>query len=144
MNTISRIGTRQVKSFLFGVLTTCLLASVFWSQSLMHVPTTSDGYPQPAVSSSVTAAPYNPRTALPNRLAEAVFVATQLRRTNSYTQLICPKEQQLGERPADHIPTYIGTPCEAWQNRELMEVLWNFFDSTMVGVEWSSGSGTDW
>jgi len=81
---------------------------------------------------------------LPGRLAEAVFIATELKRSNSYLQLICPSEQGIGGRPADHNPPVIGTTCEAWANREWMEMLWHVADRTMKAVEWSSGSGTLW
>lgn len=84
------------------------------------------------------------RTNLPARLAEAVFVATMLKLSGSYHQLFCPADQELGERPANHKPSLVGQLCEPWQNRELVEVLWNVLDSTMVGLEWSSGSGTAW
>ena len=81
---------------------------------------------------------------LPGRLAEAVFIATELKRTNSYLQLICPRDQALGGRPSDHTPALIGTTCEAWANREWMEVLWHVVDRNMMAVEWSSGSGSLW
>ena len=81
---------------------------------------------------------------LPDRLAEAVLIATSLKSTGSYMQLVCPPTHHLGDRPGDHTPNLVGSPCEAWQKRELAEVLWHVVDSDMVGLEWSSGSGTSW
>jgi hypothetical protein len=94
--------------------------------------------------SATNAAINGPRTHLPSRFAEAVFVATALRNTSAYLQLHCPEEQQIGQRPDRQPPNDVGTACEPWQNRQIAEVLWQTLDSSMLGLEWSSGSGTAW
>jgi len=81
---------------------------------------------------------------MPGRLAEAVRRTTELKRTGSFIQLNCPKGQTVGGRPGGHTPPRMGTPCEAWANREWIETLYSFFHSKMIGLEWSSGSGTLW
>lgn len=81
---------------------------------------------------------------MPGRLAEAVRRTTEFKRANAFMQLQCPKDQTVGGRPSDHTPPRMGTPCEAWANREWIETLYSFLDSRMVGLEWSSGSGTLW
>ena len=85
------------------------------------------------------------RFSLPGRLAEAVHIATELARSDSYLQLVCPNTTQgIGTRRAAHGPHLMGTVCEAWANREWTEMLWHLMDRNMVGLEWSSGSGTLW
>ena len=78
-------------------------------------------------SSDTTTTDYH--QSLPGRLAEAVFIATELKRTNSYLQLICPRDQALGGRPSDHTPALIGTTCEAWANRE-----WRSCDTLSIEI----------
>ena len=119
-----------------------LLVTVLWQQFAVLGPSwASLGFrPEAVVGTPVTD---YPRT-LPGRLAEAVFIATELKRSDSYLQLMCPDNQAIGGRPPNHLPPVIGTTCEAWANREWMEVVWHVVDRNMIALEWSSGSGSLW
>ena len=123
---------------------TLLVTSALW-QFAVFGSSASLFYRQESVLLASTAAGViDYHHSLPGRLAEAVFVATELRRSDSYFQLICPSNQEIGMRPPDHIPPAIGTTCEAWANREWMEVVWQVVDRNMMALEWSSGSGSLW
>ena len=78
------------------------------------------------------------------RLAPAVSLVARLKHSQSYEVLVCPGAQQVGGRPHTHTPALMGTTCEGWLNREALMVLAHLLDASMVGVEWSSGSGTVW
>jgi hypothetical protein len=80
----------------------------------------------------------------PGRLAEAVRITAELRRSNSYEILKCPEPQKIGFRPGDHTEDISGTTCEGWINRNIIMVLNHFLSSEFVGMEWSTGSGTLW
>ena len=69
-------------------------------------------------------------------------MAMHMFQIGAYVQLICPDKQKLGFRSLDHIVSKIGTPCEPWQNREIIGVLDHVLDPSMVALEWSTGSGT--
>ena len=81
---------------------------------------------------------------LPARLADAVARSVQLKRANFRSQTICPAGTGIGGRPSGHTPDLIGTVCEGWLNRETIQVLDFFLGGRMVGLEWSTGSGTMW
>ena len=83
-------------------------------------------------------------TSLPQRLAHAVMIVAENLRAGSYSELHCPKEQELGLRPPDHTRDVIGSKCEAWIARGMLMVLEFFLDPSMRGLEWSSGSGSIW
>ena len=77
-----------------------LLVSVLWQQFAVLGPWASLGFrPEAVVGTPVTD---YPRT-LPGRLAEAVFIATELKRSDSYLQLMCPDNQAIGGRPPNHL-----------------------------------------
>lgn len=119
---------------------TLLVSSALWQFAVFGSSASLFFRPDSVVATAVT----DYHQSLPGRLAEAVFVATELRRSNSYLQLMCPDNQAIGGRPSDHTPPAIGTTCEAWANREWMEVVWQVVDRNMMALEWSSGSGSLW
>ncbi|GMI46090.1 hypothetical protein TrCOL_g10412, partial [Triparma columacea] len=43
-----------------------------------------------------------------------------------------------------HTPPMMGSACECWIVREVQDVLNHVFDSSMVAMEWSTGSGSGW
>ncbi|KAJ1467002.1 hypothetical protein T484DRAFT_2405913 [Baffinella frigidus] len=81
---------------------------------------------------------------LPARLADAVARSVELKRSNFRSETICPPGTGIGVRPSFHPPNLIGTVCEGWLNRETLQVLDYFLGRRMVGLEWSTGSGTRW
>ena len=80
----------------------------------------------------------------PQRLADAVAIAVGHLNTSSFTELACPKEQQVGMRPKMHTSARMGTMCEPWVTRGVQMVLDYFLAPSMVGLEWSAGSGSIW
>ena len=83
-------------------------------------------------------------TTAPQRLAQAVAVASEHLTASTYSVLKCPKDQAVGYRPPQHTHDKIGTTCEPWMARGALMVLDFFLDPRMRGLEWSAGSSTVW
>jgi len=80
----------------------------------------------------------------PGLLAEAVYIVTELKKTNSTFELVCPFEQKLGFRAVWDLPERVGNKCEPWITREIVEILWHILRKGMLGLEWSTGSSSLW
>eukprot|EP00404_Azadinium_spinosum_P022140 CAMPEP_0180615122 /NCGR_PEP_ID=MMETSP1037_2-20121125/31780_1 /TAXON_ID=632150 /ORGANISM="Azadinium spinosum, Strain 3D9" /LENGTH=414 /DNA_ID=CAMNT_0022634877 /DNA_START=1 /DNA_END=1242 /DNA_ORIENTATION=+ len=80
----------------------------------------------------------------PGRLALAVRLAVELHCGGHLELIHCPDAHALGARPSSHTVAMIGNLCEPWLNRQTLTVLSHVLDQSMVGLEWSSGSGTIW
>ncbi len=64
----------------------------------------------------------------------------RLQRLGVWEQWRCARP--LGARPEFHPPSEVGSPCEPWVARGAVHVLSRVLDSSMHGLEWSSGSST--
>ena len=120
------------------------LATATLSATTLSTPSSSSSSSSTTTLLSTPPQSSHDRSHLPGRLAEAVFMAIALRQTGAHLELHCPDEQHIGERMERQPAADVGTPCEPWQNRDMITVLWHVLDSSMVGLEWSSGSGTAW
>jgi hypothetical protein len=80
----------------------------------------------------------------PGTLVAAVKLAVEYAKGGVYEELHCPDTQRIGVRPNSHKVTLMGTTCEGWLNRNMVALLSHYLQPTMLGMEWSCGSGTVW
>eukprot|EP00208_Stichococcus_sp_RCC1054_P000529 CAMPEP_0206143350 /NCGR_PEP_ID=MMETSP1473-20131121/20215_1 /ASSEMBLY_ACC=CAM_ASM_001109 /TAXON_ID=1461547 /ORGANISM="Stichococcus sp, Strain RCC1054" /LENGTH=300 /DNA_ID=CAMNT_0053538701 /DNA_START=207 /DNA_END=1109 /DNA_ORIENTATION=- len=63
-----------------------------------------------------------------------------------FTMTTCPEKYSIGFRttPGQVIPEYVGNTCEPWIARFALIFLDRLLDTEMAGLEWSTGSSTQW
>eukprot|EP00550_Attheya_septentrionalis_P009577 CAMPEP_0198288544 /NCGR_PEP_ID=MMETSP1449-20131203/7009_1 /TAXON_ID=420275 /ORGANISM="Attheya septentrionalis, Strain CCMP2084" /LENGTH=304 /DNA_ID=CAMNT_0043986705 /DNA_START=31 /DNA_END=945 /DNA_ORIENTATION=- len=75
-----------------------------------------------------------------DRLIQIEAAWKRMQSVRSFETMKC--ENPIGKRPSDHLEEIIGNPCEPWQVRGAIFALGRLLDSSMNGLEWSSGSST--
>ena len=93
--------------------------------------------PQPKHSDLAT-------TSAPQRLVDAVAIATSHLNASAFTELNCPHAQQVGHRISKHTHNLVGNLCEPWMVRSTLMVLDYYLTPRMRGLEWSAGSSSFW